>query len=442
LGPLRTAPVKKELMRSRDSGTTGRVPFSRFHTRLLSLLLLGIVVWWWPSAWQLLVPALSPYIAICSAIALRSVSLVSLLAVPMLLLVIIRRRFWCRHLCPVGLMSEYCGKARLGRPARSGEAHYETTPGAGQKSNEGRREHFRRLKRTALSWAVSPGRFFALATLGGAVVGYPLFLWMDPLAIFSGFFNVLNVSHSGVILLSMAALPIVMLISFLFPGTWCPRICPLGASQELLALAGSVLRRSKKKGAPAAGKTGHAGRRLFLALGTGTVCAALIPSGRSAERRPLRPPGNVDEKVFKGDCIRCGSCVRACPTEVIEPAADAGDPAGFLAPGLRFSGPGYCLQDCNLCGQVCPTGVIRPLPLDEKNRHIIGIAEIDLSECLLTLDRECGVCVPRCPGGAIEEEFSYETYTTTLTVIADKCNGCGACVGICPAKVVKVKAVS
>jgi ferredoxin-type protein NapF len=174
----------------------------------------------------------------------------------------------------------------------------------------------------------------------------------------------------------------------------------------------------------------------------GTVFSAFVSKSWAKEKRPLRPPGNVNETAFKGDCIRCGSCVRACPTGIIEPIVDSGDAAGFLVPGLRFSGPNYCLQDCNQCGNVCPTGVIRKLPLDKKNRHIIGIAEIDLSACLLVADEECGVCMPRCPRAAIVEVFSRETYTTVVRVLRERCNGCGACVGICPPKVVKVRAVS
>ena len=80
------------------------------------------------------------------------------------------------------------------------------------------------------------------------------------------------------------------------------------------------------------------------------------------------------------------------------------------------------------------------MPLKEKNARIIGIARIDLSECLLVLDQECGVCLVRCPRGAIVEAFSRETYTTIVKVVREKCNGCGACVGICPPKVVKVEA--
>jgi ferredoxin len=126
---------------------------------------------------------------------------------------------------------------------------------------------------------------------------------------------------------------------------------------------------------------------------------------------------------------------------VIEPATDPGRVAGILAPELRFHGMQYCRQDCNLCGWVCPTGVIRPLGLAEKNRQVIGIAVVERAECYLSLERECGVCVARCPRGALVDIFIRETYLPAIQVLRERCNGCGACVGICPPMVIRVEAV-
>ncbi len=327
-----------------------------------------------------------------------------LLSAPMLVVMALRHRFWCRHLCPVGLITETCGKLRRERKV------------------DDKGQDFSKRVRVPFS----TGRFLALASLGGALAGYPLFLWMDPLALFSGFFNLTQASVAGLV--------IVMLISVASPGLWCSRICPLGGTQDLLV---RLTARSTKRC-----RNGELSqRRMFLATGLGAVFSALIPRALPAKKRCLRPPGSVDETAFKGACIRCGNCIRSCPSDIIEPSVDSQDVAGFLVPRLKFSDADYCREDCNKCGQACPTGVIRPLPLGEKNRHIIGIARIDLSECLLTMDEECGVCMPRCPHGAIVEQFSRETYTTTVKVIGEKCNGCGACVGICPAKVVTVEAV-
>lgn len=377
--------------------------------RILAGVLLGLTAWLWPAAWRWIVPASSPYVAVCSTVAVRSLGPALALSLPMLLLAVFRRRFWCRHLCPVGLISESCGKLWPGR-ARPG-----------------------RSRGSRLSWP--PGRFLALITLGGALVGYPFFLWMDPVALFTGVFGLSRMSGS---VLAAAGLPAVAAISILFPGLWCSRICPLGATQDMLALARGWFRR---RGPGRVALSGAApARRALVVLGAGAVLAAVVPKLWAGKKRPLRPPGNVDEITFKGGCIRCGNCARACPTGIIRPATGAGDVAGFLAPALEFSGANYCLQDCNRCGEVCPTGVIRRLPLEEKNRHAIGVATIEVSQCLLTLEVECGVCVPRCPRGAIVESFNRQSYTASVEVLPEKCNGCGACVGICPPKVVKVTA--
>ena len=375
---------------------------SRLLTRVMSLVAIGLVAWLWPAAWRYVLPALSPHVAVCSAVSLRFTSMLFLLSAPMLVVMALRHRFWCRHLCPVGLITETCGRFRRER-----------------KIDDKGRAIANRIP-------FSTGRILALASLGGAVVGYPLFLWMDPLALFSGFFNLS--------LVTVAGLAIVMLISNASPGLWCSRICPLGGTQDLLI---RLTKRNTKRGR----NTKFSQRRIFLAAGLGAAFSGLIPRALLAKKGCLRPPGSVDEAAFKGACIRCGNCIRSCPSDIIKPSVDSHDPAGVLVPQLKFSGTDYCREDCNKCGYACPTGVIHPLPLGEKNRQVIGIARIDLSECLLTLDEECGVCMPRCPHGAIVEQFSRETYTTTVKVIAEKCNGCGACVGICPAKIVTVEAI-
>ncbi len=387
----------------------GGSSLSRRLTRVFSLLALGLAAWLWPAAWRYVLPAMSPHVALCSAVSLRFASILFLLSAPMLVVMVLRHRFWCRNLCPVGLMTETCGKLR--REHKVDDDGTESTPrGIG--------------KRVRVPF--STGRILALASLGGAVVGYPLFLWMDPLALFSGFFNFSQASVVG--------LAIVMLISVASPGLWCSRICPLGGTQDLLG-------RLARKGTKRCRNGELSQRRVLLGAGLGAVFSALIPRDLLAKKRCLRPPGSVGETAFKGACIRCGNCVRSCPSGIIEPSVDSQDVAGLLVPRLKFSGADYCREDCNKCGLACPTGVIRPLPLEEKNRHVIGVARIDLSECLLTMDEECGVCMPRCPHGAIVEQFSRQTYTTTVKVIGEKCNGCGACVGICPAKVVTVAAV-
>ena len=74
---------------------------------LAVVLLLDVLPW---DAAPMVVPAVSPWVAICSAVALRSFSWIVLLAVPVLVLSVLRKRWFCRYACPVGLLTEQAGR--------------------------------------------------------------------------------------------------------------------------------------------------------------------------------------------------------------------------------------------------------------------------------------------------------------------------------------------
>ena len=371
-------------------------------------LVLGLCALPWPSA-PVVLPSLSPHVLIAAAIAGRAVGLMTLIGLPVLVLVMLRRRWFCRYACPVGLMAEYAGRIR-----------------SAGKSTVSKLPPF--------------GRWFALCTLGGAAFGYPLFLWLDPLAIFQGVFVLWYDPASLAGRVSGIALGVILAISLLAPGVWCMRLCPAGATQELLALPLSLWR---PKASPAGAVSTEGGRRLSrrsaLSAVAGTACVGLgagwawsaSRSSGSERPAPLRPPGAIDEARFAGLCIRCGNCLRACPTGVIRPSSASGGLAGFLTPTLSFA-EGYCREDCHRCTEVCPTGAIARLSLEAKNEAPIGLAKVDLSICLLLDDRECDICKKACPYQAISMVWSQEEYIPLPTVDADKCPGCGACEVICP----------
>ena len=286
---------------------------------LVTAVILALRVIPWPLG-PLVLPALSPYVLIGSAVAARTVGFATLVGLPVLLVVLVRRRWFCRYLCPVGLMAEQAG--RLGRRRKSAA---------------------RKLPRI--------GTWIALVTLGGACFGYPVLLWLDPLAIFQGVFTLVRTPLSVAGQASAVALAAILLISALLPGAWCLRICPLGVTQELLAAkrASSLFRRWT--GASHGSRTSDGRdkeppgtvllpRRSVLSAAFGVLCAgagarwALDLSSRSsrAGRRPLRPPGAIDPRQFTGLCIRCGNCIRACPEGIIEPDGAGDGIAGVLAP--------------------------------------------------------------------------------------------------------------
>ncbi|MEW5908378.1 MAG: 4Fe-4S binding protein [Thermodesulfobacteriota bacterium] len=122
----------------------------------------------------------------------------------------------------------------------------------------------------------------------------------------------------------------------------------------------------------------------------------------------VRPPGARPENEFLSRCIKCGHCMRICPTNVIQPAAFEGGIEGIWTPILNFrTGASGCRHTCIACGHLCPTGAIRPLTLDErmgKNLFVnpgpirIGTAFIDRGRCFpWAMDKPCIVCQENCP---------------------------------------------
>jgi ferredoxin len=120
------------------------------------------------------------------------------------------------------------------------------------------------------------------------------------------------------------------------------------------------------------------GRRGFLAAGVGLAAGTLggigaalgtsalgAHAGEPGSFVPVRPPGSVSEQVFLQMCIRCGECFKACPNDVLQPLGFQQRLEGLWTPHVVADWAG-CESSCNACGQVCPTGAIRALPLEEK----------------------------------------------------------------------------
>jgi polyferredoxin len=196
------------------------------------------------------------------------------------------------------------------------------------------------------------------------------------------------------------------------------------------------------------------GRRGFLSLAAGTAAAAVGGVGLTVATktfganlddpnapRPVRPPGSVPEKQFLELCIRCGECFRACPNDVLQPLGFQQGLEGLWTPAVAADWAG-CESSCNACGQVCPTGAIRALPLEEKKVVRMGLAIVNEKTCLPFAGREaCQLCVDECVAAgyhAIEftrvgtqvDDWGLPVEGTGYlapVVLADKCVGCGLC---------------
>jgi ferredoxin len=202
----------------------------------------------------------------------------------------------------------------------------------------------------------------------------------------------------------------------------CAKICP----QEAISYG---LRKAKE----APGHVHFSKRAFIAATGAGLAVAALETlSPREPLRAAglLRPPGAVPETEFLQRCVRCGACMRVCPTNTLQPLLLEQGLENLWTPRLvpRLAG---CDQSCFLCGTVCPTDALRELSLEEKKHAKIGTAHIVKDRCLVwARDRLCLICDEQCPYNAII--FQWKDGFRRPVVIENKCNGCGFCEEQCP----------
>lgn len=353
-------------------------------------------------------PAASPLLAICAAVAARSVGLISLVGLPLLALALMRGRWFCHHLCPTGYLLIIIGKLS-------------------------RRHHI------SIHGFPVLGPGLCLMMLGCALVGFPLLLNLDPLVQFNGFFSFWRGgAWTWVDGLPALSLIVLGLITAVWPHLWCERICPLGALQAMLGIVGqacrhALIRTPMSHFIPVGG--GVIRRRTFLALaigaGSGWMLKLTCQKCHGPEG-PIRPPGAMPEQQLQGLCSRCGSCMRACPEGIIVPDLGSGGIGSWLTPRLDFSRR-YCNEWCRVCTGVCPTGTIGRITLDAKRDLAIGTARVDRSRCLAWRDAQyCMVCHEFCSYQAVR--ILEHKGVNCPEVDERRCRGCGSCQSHCPAE--------
>lgn len=138
----------------------------------------------------------------------------------------------------------------------------------------------------------------------------------------------------------------------------------------------------------------------------------------------VRLPWLARPTHFTDECSRCGKCLDACETKIIT-IQDGGFPC------VDFS-----IDECTFCyhcAEICPELLFLPKVADPWN------AKVNINdECLAYKNVECRSCSETCEMMAI-------TFKPELGKVAQPklnkrdCNGCGACVSICPTSSISIE---
>lgn len=194
------------------------------------------------------------------------------------------------------------------------------------------------------------------------------------------------------------------------------------------------------------------GRRGFLSSALGGITGAIAGTGSALTIKssnlvaapntlPVRPPGSVPEQDFLELCIRCGECFKVCPNNVLQSEGFKQGWEGLWTPEVVADWAG-CEPSCQSCGQVCPTGAIRALPLEEKREARMGLAILNEMTCLpLAGEEACQLCVDECTAAGYDAIEFVRVHSKSdesgrpipgsgflaPQVRAEACVGCGLC---------------
>ena len=131
----------------------------------------------------------------------------------------------------------------------------------------------------------------------------------------------------------------------------------------------------------------------------------------------IRPPYALSESLFQSRCPECvdHACVGACEESILLIAADGTPILNPTQRGCTF---------CEACAEACQEGV---LDLRKGAQRINAQFFIEADRCLSHRGTICFACKEPCIDDAILFEGMFRP-----VIDAQRCTGCGFCMGRCP----------
>ncbi len=408
----------------------------------------------------------NPLVAALAAAASRIWVPAMLGALILIGLTLVFGRFFCGWICPLGTLFDITGRLWHGRVEKRLENEIA----------------WRRVK-----------YYLLVLVCFSALTGGQLHYWADPLVmLFRGITFGLVTSAPGAGSFSAVLLLLAVIgLSGITPRFWCRYLCPLGAFYGALSRFSLFRRRLKgcdgckdrnrirecQQHCPMNGAVSQQGspdecvrcmscqtvcrqadirfvpalpfptrreavvdinrRTLLVSAGAGAVTGIALANARLGEApswRVVRPPMVADPVAFNALCVRCGQCLRSCPTGTLQPLTFEEGFAGLWTPAVTPD-VGGCKDSCNACSNVCPTGAIPKFGPRREDKWALkmGSAAFESQRCISYAEgavKPCLKCVEVCPNKAIVIDEGATPQRPRL-VSFDRCVGCGQCETAC-----------
>lgn len=431
---------------------------------------------------------IDPLVSIFTSIGARQALPGIMLSIAMLVMTFVLGRFFCGWVCPLGAIIDICGTNAKNRDLNPRQVKYYILGFI----------FICAVLGVQIAWVFDPivitARFISLNFIPSLVLvlDKTFVFIIKGLNFYSplyDFYRSLKSSLLGVKIYYFSHASIAFIFFIIICGLaaitrrfWCRMLCPLGALYALAAKS-SLLRRYAEKcskclrcrsecrmGAikedisyrkeecilcmdciydcPTHGTRfawsirkatsnakGAISRKDFLFLILSSIFLLGFRNRDGVENKNvIRPPGVLSESEFLNKCIRCGNCMKVCPTNGLQPVMFESGLNGVWTPHL-VPEIGYCEYNCNLCGNACPTGAIPKLSVVEKQGKRLGLAGIDRTICVAwAQNKECIVCEEHCPVSGKAVKVYKEAGILKPYIDSSLCIGCGICQNKCPTR--------